>query len=291
MSSRERRPEGPSATHRLTLDEPSRGRRERPNPPITRTIHNANSKRVTIFASTVIALRDGCGKGDGRDGSAGRSPDRTLLTCRTDRAGSRFASARHPDRGLAVRRCGTCPLWMGTAPSPSDGRGRSLRIHPEGRRPGLCAADPELIPSGEGKCEYDVYGTSTAGAVSLTRNLDAKSTRDPLAGRFAPAQALSASQIGYLREIVGIWPLPLDFAPLGPMQVRTYRTKGKPYDIDISRLPDGERFAEISRKVPLTDFTRAKEVMEADLSRAGRRDVCRSVSQAGKKLRSLLRQR
>ena len=50
--------------------------------------------------------------------------------------------------------------------------------------------DAKLIPPGEGKCEYDVYGTSAAGAISLTRSLDAKSTHDLVAGRMAPAQAL-----------------------------------------------------------------------------------------------------
>jgi hypothetical protein len=153
-----------------------------------------------------------------------------------------------------------------------------------------CArVDPKLIPPAEGKCEYDVYGTSTAGAVSLTRSLDAKSTNDLLAGRIVPAQALSVSQIRYLREMAGISPLPPGIRALGPMQVRTYRTKGKLYDIDISQLPDGEQFAEISRKVPLTDATRTKEVMEADLSRTGVVTCADQSSQAGNKLRALLR--
>ena len=149
--------------------------------------------------------------------------------------------------------------------------------------------DAKLIPRGEGKCEYDVYGTSAAGAVSLTRSLDAKSTHDLVAGRMAPAQVLSVSQIGYLRETVGIWPLPPGLRALGPMQVRTYRTKGKPYDIDISQLPGGEKFAEISRKVPLTDVARTKEVMEIDLSRAGVEMCADQSSQAVNKLRALLR--
>ena len=149
--------------------------------------------------------------------------------------------------------------------------------------------DAKLIPPGEGKCEYDVYGTSAAGAVSLTRSLDAKSTHDLVAGRMAPAQALSVSQIGYLRETVGIWPLPPGLRALGPMQVRTYRTRGKRYDIDISQLPGGEKFAEISRKVPLTDVARTKEVMETDLSRAGVEMCADQSSQAVNKLRALLR--
>ena len=154
-----------------------------------------------------------------------------------------------------------------------------------------CArVDPGLIAPGEGKCEYDVYGTNAVGAVSLTRSLDAKSTNELLAGRIVPAQALGVSQIRYLRETIGIWPLPSGIRALGPMQVRTYRTKSKHYDIDISRLPGGERFAEISRKVPLSDAMPTKKAMEADLSRAGVEMCADQSSQAGSKLRSLLRQ-
>lgn len=72
--------------------------------------------------------------------------------------------------------------------------------------------DPKLAPPGEGKCEYDVYGVSSEGAVSLNRRFGAEDTRDLLAGRVALAQVLSRSQIGYLREVVGTWPLPPIFA-------------------------------------------------------------------------------
>jgi NAD(P)-dependent dehydrogenase (short-subunit alcohol dehydrogenase family) len=149
--------------------------------------------------------------------------------------------------------------------------------------------DPRLVPPGEGKCEYNVYGTSKAGAVSLTRSLTAKSTKDLLGGRLAPAQALSPSQLTYLREVVGIWPLPPGIRGLGPMQVWTYRTKGKLYDVEISRLPDGEQFAEISRKVPLADANRSMGAMEADLSRSGVEMCADQSSQAINKLRALLR--
>lgn len=133
-----------------------------------------------------------------------------------------------------------------------------------------CArVDPRLVPQGQGKCEYDVYGASTAGAVSLTRILDDKNTSDLISGRLAPEQALSPSQVTYLREVSGVWPLPKDIRPLGPMQVRTYRAKGQSYDIDISQLPDGVQYAEISRKVPVRDATRAMAVLKAHLSGAG----------------------
>jgi hypothetical protein len=149
--------------------------------------------------------------------------------------------------------------------------------------------DPKFLPQREGKCEYDAYGTSMAGAVSLTRTLDAMSTNHLVAGRVAPAQVLSPSQIAYLRDVVGLWPLPSGIRGLGPMQVRVYRTKGEPYDIDLSQLPGGERYAEISRKVPLADVARTREAMEAYLSRAGVEICADQSSQAVNKLRFLLR--
>jgi hypothetical protein len=146
-----------------------------------------------------------------------------------------------------------------------------------------------LVPAGEGKCEYDVYGESMAGSVSLTRRLDAESTSGLVAGRMPPARVLSGAQIGYLRDVVNIWPLPSDVRALGPMQVLTYRSPDKLYDIDISQLPGDIRYAEISRKVPAADALRLKAVMEADLSRVGVEPCADQSSQAGNKLRSLVR--
>jgi hypothetical protein len=151
--------------------------------------------------------------------------------------------------------------------------------------------DPALVPPGEGKCEYDVYDTSTAGAVSVTRTLSRKNTNDLVSGRVAPAQLLSQSQVRYLREVVGIWPLPAAIRALGPMQVQTYRTKHGSYDVDISQLPGGERYGEISRKVPLRDATQAMDALKADLSRAGVEICADQSSQAANKLRALIRQR
>ena len=146
-----------------------------------------------------------------------------------------------------------------------------------------------VVPSGEGKCEFDVYGASMSGTVSLTRHLDATSTSELVLGRVAPERVLSQSQTGYLREVVGIWPLPRDIGALGPMRVQTYRTPDKRYDIDVSQLPSGIQYAEISRKVPVDDAFRMKREMEADLSRAGVEKCADQSSQAVNKLRSLLR--
>jgi len=152
-----------------------------------------------------------------------------------------------------------------------------------------CAhVDLNLVPPGEGKCEFDVYGASSEGTVSLNRRLGAAATHDLLAGRVAPAHALSSSQIGYLRKVVGDWPLPPGLRALGLMQVRTYRTKDGRYDVDISRLPDGKQFAEISRKVGLAMAPRAMDAMAADLARAGVKACAEQSSQAANKLRALL---
>ena len=244
---------------------------------------------VMTLASVVIALRPGTVEAVG---ATGTRAEVQIGLC---------APAEQIVQALDLRRRGApIKVWQfDDATLDLFGRGLRLRLRvaANGRSEFTlkvadqdCArVDPRLMPPSEGKCEYDVYGTSRAGAVSLTRNLDAKNTSDLLAGRMAPAQALSASQIRYLREAIGIWPLPHGIRALGPMQVRTYRTKAKLYDIDISLLPGGEQFAEISRKVPLTDATRTREVMEADLARAGVEMCVDQSSQAGKKLRSLIR--
>jgi len=147
----------------------------------------------------------------------------------------------------------------------------------------------DLVPTGEGKCEFDVHGASMAGAVSLTRHLSVASTKELVAGRMAPAQVMSPAQTRYLQDVVRIWPLPSGVRALGPMLLRTYGTPGKRYDIDITQLPDGAEYAEISRKVPAADATRVQATMEADLSRAGVEICADQTSQAVNKLRSLVR--
>ena len=149
--------------------------------------------------------------------------------------------------------------------------------------------DSRVVPPSEGKCEYDAYGTSVTGAVSLTRRLSANSTNDLITGRETPAQMLSPSQIAYLRDVVGIWPLPPGIRRLGPMQVRTYRTNGGLYDVDISQLPTGEQYVEISRKVPVADATRAMRALKTDLSRSGVEMCADQSAQVVNKLRALLR--
>ena len=250
---------------------------------MTRTRRNATAMLTMIFATAVIAL--------GAD-AAGAQAEIQIGLC---------APADQIVRALDLRPRGTpIQVWQfDDAALTLFGRGLRLRLRVAADGSSQftlkvadqdCArVDPKLVPPGEGKCEYDVYGTSKAGAVSLNRSLGIRSTDDLLARRVAPAQVLSPSQIRYLREVVGVWPLPPGIHGLGPMQVRTYRTKGKRYDLDISQLPGGEQYAEISRKVPAADATRTMRAMEADLARAGVEMCADQSSQAVSKLRALLR--
>jgi hypothetical protein len=148
---------------------------------------------------------------------------------------------------------------------------------------------PELLPPGEAKCEFDLHGATTAGAVSLTHAITASATRDLVGGKLPVTDALSAAQKRYLREVVRAWPLPSDLRALGPQKVMSYRASGKPYDIDVSELPTGERYVEISRKVPPADAHRVQASMESDLARADIAICADQSAQALNKLRALLR--
>jgi hypothetical protein len=178
------------------------------------------------------------------------------------------------------------------------GRGIRLRLRVAEKRAELtlkiadqdCARlDPRLLPPESGKCEIDVHGERRAGAVSLSRRLTNRESSDLVARRVAPGDLLSPVQSAYLRDVVGIWPLPRDLRPLGPIQSRAYVTKGEPYDVDVSRLPAGEVFVEISRKVPAADAQRAKDALDAMLLRKDVAVCADQSAQAANKLKSMLR--
>jgi hypothetical protein len=155
-----------------------------------------------------------------------------------------------------------------------------------------CANAPRaLIPAKSGKCEHDVHGDNVTAAVSLTSRLDASVVKALLSGRLLLADALSPAQARYLREAAKLWPLPADLRPLGPIKVSTYRAREKPYDVDISRLPAGERYVEASRKVALADADAdaARKTFDDDLARSGVTVCTDQSAQAVNKLRALLR--
>jgi hypothetical protein len=149
----------------------------------------------------------------------------------------------------------------------------------------------EQVPRGEGKCEYDLHGSTVAGAVSLATEVDAKRALLLREGRAPVGQSLSAAQVRYLRDVVRVWPLPEGVRALGPIEVLRYRTADKRYDVDVSRLPGGERYAEIARKVARADVEREHDALRALLARAGVAACADQSAQAVDKLRALLRRR
>lgn len=153
-----------------------------------------------------------------------------------------------------------------------------------------CARLPAgLVPPGEGKCEYDIHGPTSTGAVSLSRSVSASASRDLLAGRVPLTEVLSAAQVRYLREVAGAWPLPRGVRPLGPQRIVSYEATGKPYGVEVARLPSGAAYIELSRKVPTAEAAQARDALVDELARAGVA-VCtdQSALTLGR-LRSLLR--
>jgi len=152
-----------------------------------------------------------------------------------------------------------------------------------------CAALPSTaVPGGAGKCEYDLHGAKLAGALSLTHRLDTHAAGELMVGRLPLASALSPAQAGFLKTVPGAWPLPPDLRPLGPTRVRSYSTGNKRYVVDISELPGGERFVEISRKVVHDDVQRAQVLLAQDLAHAGVAACEDQSAQAVNKLRALV---
>jgi len=146
------------------------------------------------------------------------------------------------------------------------------------------------LPAGEGKCEYDLHGDKLAGALSLTHVLDASTARELIKGGRPLSLALSATQTRVLRETPGAWPLPTGLRALGPTQVQSYRapSRDKPYVVDVSTLPGGERYIEISLKVPRADAMKRRDEMVADLKQAGVPACADQTAQAANKLKTLV---
>ena len=153
-----------------------------------------------------------------------------------------------------------------------------------------CANVPAtLLPAKTGKCEHDMHGDKVTAAVSLSTGLYESTAKRLVSGHLTLADALNAAQVRYLTEVAKLWPLPSDIRPLGPIQVLTYRGREQPYDVDSSRLPGGERYVEVSRKVRLADADAARKRFDEDLERSGL-EVCADQSaQAANKLRALVR--
>jgi len=170
-------------------------------------------------------------------------------------------------------------------------KGLRLRLRASPDRPELTLkaavkdCDDARLAKSEGKCELDVYGGKASATLSLTHALRAPMAQDLAAGRTALSAALSDAQASYLRDASQAWPLPPDLRPLGPIDTRTYAS-GR-YEIDVTTLPDGTRYAEISIKVPAADMARAQGKLEAFLRDAGVEVCADQQGQAADKLRRL----
>ena len=156
-------------------------------------------------------------------------------------------------------------------------RGLRVRLRAKGKHAELtvkianqdCARiDAKMVPPKAGKCEFDVHGASMSGTVSLSRHLSHKQWTDLVAGRVSAADLLSAVQVAYLRDVAKIWPLPTDLRPLGPKQSRAYVMEDKSYEVDVSKLPTGELYVEMSHRVPVADAQTARAALDAMLARS-----------------------
>ncbi len=186
--------------------------------------------------------------------------------------------------------------WLFDDPSLSLlGAGVRLRLRMHASEPELtlkvAGQDCRVLPKGtvprrEGKCEYDVHGAAMAGAVSLTQRLTPATASALVAGGTPVAAALSATQLRYLRAVLG--PLPKDLRALGPIGNEVFRTRDKRYDVDTSTLPDGATSVEISIKVPVADVTSAQAALDERLAAARVTPCADQSGQAASKLRTLL---
>jgi len=149
--------------------------------------------------------------------------------------------------------------------------------------------DAKMVPPKEGKCEFDVHGASMSGTVSLSRHLSRKKWKDLVAGRVATADVLSPVQIAYLRDVAKIWPLPTDLRALGPKQSRAYAMQDKSYEVDVSKLPSGEQYVEMSHRVPVAEAQTARAALDAMLARSGVTVCADQAGQAANKLKLMLR--
>jgi hypothetical protein len=76
---------------------------------------------------------------------------------------------------------------------------------------------------------------------------------------------------------------------LGPKNSQAYVPPYEPYEVDVSRLPTGETYVEMSRKVSPADAQRTKDALDAVLARAGVAACGDQAGQAVDKLKLMLR--
>jgi hypothetical protein len=154
-----------------------------------------------------------------------------------------------------------------------------LRLREQGRRSELTLKmgvqdcmriDAARLRPG-GKCEADLHGDTLDDVVSLSRPLDARqrATLLPVDSAAAPlAVALDAL----------LW----------PSTVQSYRRAGEPYIVEVWTLPAGERFIELSQKLPRSQALARRDELLAQLRSAGIEVCADQSSQALRKLQTML---
>jgi len=206
----------------------------------------------------------------------------------------------HVERSLKLRADGPpTDVWLfDDAALSLFERGLRLRLRVQGKHAELavkianqdCArVDPSLVPPKIGKCEIDMHGERESGTVSLSRRLSRREWTDLVAGRVDPSELLSTVQVAYLRDVARMWPLPQALRPLGPKNSQAYVPPSDPYEVDVSRLPTGETYVEMSRKVPPAEAQRTKDALDAVVARAGLAACASQAGQAVNQLKLMLR--
>ncbi|MEP7328180.1 MAG: hypothetical protein ABI777_03125 [Betaproteobacteria bacterium] len=176
-------------------------------------------------------------------------------------------------------------------------RGLRLRLRMDARTADLtlkiadqdCAQLPaDAIPEGQGKCELDMHGASIVGAVSLSQPLSRDRADALVAGRARVQDALSPAQSRFLREVVRVDPLPAALLPLGPLAVASRKAANGSYALDITTLPNGDQFLELTRKVNVDRAESTRNRIEQELARQGVEACVDQSGQAAFKMRKLL---
>lgn len=174
--------------------------------------------------------------------------------------------------------------------------GRVVRLRLTGGRSDLtlkvanqsCGSIERAIPEGEGKCEYDLHGEKFAGALSLTRKLDARQAGDLRDGYAPLAGALTAAQHRFLQK-PGLGSLPDGIERIGPARVTSYRPGKGAFEVEAWTLPRGESFVEISQKARYADALKVRAALERELT-AAQLTICKDQgSRAAEKLRLIVR--
>lgn len=152
-----------------------------------------------------------------------------------------------------------------------------------------CARLPAgAIPPGQGKCEMDLHGATMTGAVSLSQPLSRARAETLVAGGARVQDALSPAQLRFMRDVVGGEPLAAALLPLGPVAITTQRAADRSYALDITTLPGGEQYLEVTRKVAVDQAEGVRHRLEQELARAGVVLCTDQSGQAAIKMRKLL---